>query len=82
VASTYAQLKNEAAASNPSAQKDCIQWVMESSPRSKPWTAERIVYELIALWFGSVHITSTVSQTPPLNSNSASPACYLIQQRP
>ncbi|KAK3385913.1 cytochrome P450 [Podospora didyma] len=39
--------------------KDCIQWVMESAPKAKPWTAERIVYELIALWFGSVHITST-----------------------
>lgn len=39
--------------------KDCIQWVMESSPRSKPWTAERIVHELMALWFGSVHIVTT-----------------------
>ncbi|UKZ75705.1 hypothetical protein TrVFT333_003397 [Trichoderma virens FT-333] len=38
---------------------DCIQWVMECSPRSKPWSAERIVHELMALWFGSVHITST-----------------------
>jgi cytochrome P450 len=39
--------------------KDCIQWVMESSPRSKPWPAERIVHELMALWFGSVHIVTT-----------------------
>ncbi|CAP64816.1 uncharacterized protein PODANS_5_3660 [Podospora anserina S mat+] len=39
--------------------KDCMQWIMESAPRNSPWTAERIVYELIALWFGSVHITST-----------------------
>ncbi|KAM7208248.1 putative cytochrome P450 E-class, group IV [Naviculisporaceae sp. PSN 640] len=42
--------------------KDCIQWVMESSQsrlNTKPWTAGRIVHELIALWFGSVHITST-----------------------
>jgi hypothetical protein len=39
--------------------KDCIQWVMESSPRSKPWTADRIVHELMALWFGAVHIVTT-----------------------
>lgn len=32
---------------------------MESSPRSKPWTAERIVHELMALWFGSVHVVTT-----------------------
>ena len=56
-------------------QKDCIQWVMESSPRSKPWTAERIVYELIALWFGSVHITSTVSHFAPL------PRCIQLSLR-
>ncbi|KAL6876964.1 cytochrome P450 [Trichoderma novae-zelandiae] len=40
---------------------DCIQWIMECSPRSKPWSAERIVHELMALWFGSVHITSTTA---------------------
>ncbi|UKZ49177.1 hypothetical protein TrVGV298_003420 [Trichoderma virens] len=40
---------------------DCIQWVMECSPLSKPWSAERIVHELMALWFGSVHITSTTA---------------------
>ncbi|KAJ3579133.1 hypothetical protein NPX13_g1438 [Xylaria arbuscula] len=41
--------------------KDCIQWVMENSPKSNPWSAERIVHELMALWFGSVHITSTTT---------------------
>ncbi|KAK4220739.1 putative cytochrome P450 E-class, group IV [Podospora fimiseda] len=41
--------------------KDCIQWTMESAPKATPWSAERIVYELIALWFGSVHITSTTA---------------------
>ncbi|KAL8993766.1 MAG: hypothetical protein Q9169_006098 [Polycauliona sp. 2 TL-2023] len=41
------------------AHKDCIQWVIESSPRSKPWTAERVVHELMALWFGSVHVLTT-----------------------
>ena len=43
-------------------QKDCVQWVMENSPKTKPWSVKRVVHELIALWFGSVHITSTVSK--------------------
>lgn len=34
---------------------------METSPRQKPWNAERIVYELMAIWFGSVHAMATVS---------------------
>ncbi|PVI00103.1 cytochrome P450 [Periconia macrospinosa] len=28
-------------------------------PTHNPWTAERIVHELVALWFGSAHILST-----------------------
>ncbi|TGO16642.1 hypothetical protein BPAE_0481g00020 [Botrytis paeoniae] len=36
--------------------KDCIQWVMEQTFKtSKPWSAERIIHEIMALWFGSVH---------------------------
>ncbi|KAF2472307.1 cytochrome P450 [Lindgomyces ingoldianus] len=38
---------------------DCIQWIMETSPRKAPWTAKRIVHELMAIWFGSVHAMST-----------------------
>ncbi|KAI0183417.1 cytochrome P450 [Xylaria flabelliformis] len=38
---------------------DCIQWIMETAPRQKPWTPERIVHERIAIWFGSVHALST-----------------------
>ncbi|KAH8593607.1 cytochrome P450 [Bisporella sp. PMI_857] len=38
---------------------DCIQWIMETSPPKNPWTAERIVHELMAIWFGSVHALST-----------------------
>jgi hypothetical protein len=41
--------------------KDCIQWIMDTSPKSKPWTVRRVVHELVALWFGSVHITSTTA---------------------
>ncbi|POS73986.1 ent-kaurene oxidase [Diaporthe helianthi] len=41
---------------------DCIQWIMETSPRSRPRTPERIVHELMAIWFGSVHaITATTT---------------------
>ncbi|RYP38346.1 hypothetical protein DL767_002586 [Monosporascus sp. MG133] len=38
---------------------DCIQWIMETSPRQKPWSPQRIVHELMAIWFGSVHALST-----------------------
>ncbi|KAH8688014.1 cytochrome P450 [Tricladium varicosporioides] len=38
---------------------DCIQWIMATSPRQNPWTAKRIVHELMAIWFGSVHALST-----------------------
>ncbi|KAI1306229.1 cytochrome P450 [Xylaria venustula] len=38
---------------------DCIQWIMETAPRQKPWTAQRIVHELMTIWFGSVHALST-----------------------
>ncbi|KAI1375702.1 cytochrome P450 [Hypoxylon crocopeplum] len=38
---------------------DCIQWIMETAPRQKPWTPKRVVHELMAIWFGSVHALST-----------------------
>ncbi|CAH0051924.1 unnamed protein product [Clonostachys solani] len=38
---------------------DCIQWIMDTSPRQKPWSAKRVVHELMAIWFGSVHAVST-----------------------
>ncbi|KAI1331512.1 cytochrome P450 [Xylariaceae sp. FL0255] len=41
--------------------KDCIQWIMETSPKTKPWSVKRVIHELIAVWFGSVHITSTTA---------------------
>ncbi|KAI0593300.1 putative cytochrome P450 [Biscogniauxia sp. FL1348] len=37
---------------------DCVQWIMDNSPKTKPWTVGRVVHELVALWYGSVHITS------------------------
>ena len=41
-------------------QADCIQWILETAPKNSPWSAERVIYELMAIWFGSVHILSTV----------------------
>ncbi|KAF3060320.1 Ent-kaurene oxidase [Daldinia childiae] len=38
---------------------DCIQWIMETSPKRDPWSAKRVVHELMAIWFGSVHALST-----------------------
>ncbi|KAH7310888.1 cytochrome P450 [Stachybotrys elegans] len=38
---------------------DCIQWILETSPRQNPWSASRVVHELMAIWFGSVHAVST-----------------------
>jgi cytochrome P450 len=38
---------------------DCIQWILETSPRQNPWSAKRVVHELMAIWFGSVHAVST-----------------------
>ena len=32
---------------------------MDTSPKQNPWTAKRIVHELMAIWFGSVHALST-----------------------
>ncbi|KAL6238695.1 cytochrome P450 [Aspergillus navahoensis] len=32
---------------------DCIQWIMETSPRKAPWSGKRVVHELMATWFGS-----------------------------
>ncbi|KAI0490488.1 cytochrome P450 [Xylaria cf. heliscus] len=35
---------------------DCIQWIIETAPKQKPWSAERVIYELMAIWFGSTII--------------------------
>ncbi|KAF3000341.1 hypothetical protein E8E14_002268 [Neopestalotiopsis sp. 37M] len=40
---------------------DCIQWIMETAPRKAPWTPKRIVHELMAIWFGSVHAMATTT---------------------
>ncbi|KAF1852230.1 cytochrome P450 [Cucurbitaria berberidis CBS 394.84] len=40
---------------------DCIQWIMDTSPKQNPWSAQRVVFELMAIWFGSVHAMSTTA---------------------
>uniref|UniRef100_A0A0B7KLU2 Cytochrome P450 n=2 Tax=Bionectria ochroleuca TaxID=29856 RepID=A0A0B7KLU2_BIOOC len=44
---------------------DCIQWILDTSPRQNPWSAKRVVHELMAIWFGSVHTVSALR--PPIN---------------
>ncbi|KJZ75447.1 hypothetical protein HIM_05143 [Hirsutella minnesotensis 3608] len=41
--------KNEAVAS------DCMQWLIDTSPRKNPWTPARMVSEIMAIWFSAVH---------------------------
>ena len=38
--------------------KDCLLWLMETGPT---WTLERTTHELMALWFGTVHIVTTTT---------------------
>jgi len=35
---------------------------MEQTSKTKTWSAERIVHEIMALWFGSVHAMKMVSE--------------------
>jgi len=44
-------------------QMDCMQWVIDTSPRKITWTTERMIGEILALWFGSVHSLAIV-RTP------------------
>lgn len=34
---------------------DCMQWLIDTSPRKDPWSPARMVGEIMAVWFGSVH---------------------------
>lgn len=44
-----------------STQNDVIQWIIDTSPKSKPWSPERMAFEVMAIWFGSVQGLATVS---------------------
>ncbi|KAI2469098.1 cytochrome P450 [Annulohypoxylon bovei var. microspora] len=34
---------------------DCVQWLIDTSPRKMQWSPARMVGEIMAVWFGSVH---------------------------
>ncbi|KAI1330302.1 cytochrome P450 [Xylariaceae sp. FL0255] len=34
---------------------DCIQWLIETSPQKDPWTTQRMIGEIMAVWFSTVH---------------------------
>ncbi|KAI0879528.1 cytochrome P450 [Hypoxylon argillaceum] len=34
---------------------DCIQWIIDTSPRKNPWSPMRMVGEIMAVWFSTVH---------------------------
>ncbi|KAI1740381.1 cytochrome P450 [Xylaria scruposa] len=37
---------------------DMIQWIIDTAPPKLGWGSRRITYEIIAIWFGSVHALS------------------------
>ncbi|PTB56075.1 hypothetical protein M431DRAFT_552903 [Trichoderma harzianum CBS 226.95] len=41
--------------SNEATPMDCMQWLINNSPRKDPWTPAKMVGEIMAVWFGSVH---------------------------
>ncbi|ROT42882.1 cytochrome P450 [Sodiomyces alkalinus F11] len=34
---------------------DCMQWLIDTSPRKDPWSPSRMIGEIMAIWFSSVH---------------------------
>ncbi|KAK8043805.1 hypothetical protein PG994_012643 [Apiospora phragmitis] len=34
---------------------DCMQWLIDTSPRKNPWSTPRLIGEILAIWFSSVH---------------------------
>ncbi|KAK4197156.1 Ent-kaurene oxidase [Triangularia verruculosa] len=38
---------------------DVIQWIIDTSPKSKPWSPGRMAFEVMAIWFGSVQGLAT-----------------------
>ncbi|KAF7876405.1 hypothetical protein EAF04_001497 [Stromatinia cepivora] len=39
--------------------EDVIQWIIDTSPKTKTWTSGRMAFEIMAIWFGSVEGLST-----------------------
>ncbi|KAI0490292.1 cytochrome P450 [Xylaria cf. heliscus] len=34
---------------------DCMQWLIDTSPQRNPWSPARMIGEIMAIWFSSVH---------------------------
>lgn len=43
------------------AQSDLVTWIIDTAPKELNWGARRITYEVIAIWFGSVHALSATT---------------------
>jgi hypothetical protein len=46
-------------------QTDGIQWLVDTSPRRNNWNADRLVGEIMGVWYGSVHTLAIVGATTP-----------------
>ncbi|KAI1087868.1 cytochrome P450 [Rostrohypoxylon terebratum] len=50
------RLRNRSSAdSSKPAPVDCMQWLIDTSPRKKQWSPARMIGEILAIWFSSVH---------------------------
>ncbi|KAA8566350.1 hypothetical protein EYC84_008933 [Monilinia fructicola] len=34
---------------------DCVQWLIDTIPKSEVWSVDRLVGEIMAIWYGSLH---------------------------
>ncbi|KAK8127347.1 Cytochrome P450 [Apiospora sp. TS-2023a] len=41
--------------SKPATRADCMQWLIDTSPKKDPWSTPRMIGETLAIWFSSVH---------------------------
>ncbi|KAK8059254.1 cytochrome P450 [Apiospora saccharicola] len=66
--------------SKPAARADCMQWLIDTSPKKDPWSTPRMIGETLAIWFSSVHQLAMVS----LERHAPSPAtegCEVANKR-
>lgn len=39
-------------------QNDSLRWLIDTSPKKNPWSIDRLVGEVMGIWYGSVHTLS------------------------
>ncbi|KAM3080812.1 hypothetical protein ACMFMG_005738, partial [Clarireedia jacksonii] len=59
---------------------DGIQWLIDTSPKRAHWTAERLVGETMAIWYGSVHTLAIATSYALLDLYSHSEYIELIRK--